>query len=140
MNTLTHNVPSKPRGAQAMHLVLKLVKICLISAVTLGTTSQAQTSATDSSQLYIDSMYVTSVPSGQWTLPRTIVQGTLNNKLYTLQVTVGAFSSPWIFETEKFYPVVSSDGGAVKIKVPYKSKTRVVTLHVMAVEPLPNSK
>jgi hypothetical protein len=127
----------KPRGAQALHLVLKLVQIYLIGAVTLGTTSQAQTAATDSSQLYIDSMYVTSVPSGQWTLPRTIVQGTLNKKLYTLQVTVGAFSSPWIFETEKFYPIVSFDGGAVKIKVPYKSKTRVVTLHVMAVEPLP---
>jgi hypothetical protein len=86
-------------------------------------------------------MYVTSIQSRQYSIPRTIVQATLNNKLYTLQVTAAsAFSTPWVFETEKSYPVVSANEGQVKIRVPYKKKFTIVTLHVMAVEPLPDTK
>jgi hypothetical protein len=89
-----------------------------------------------SSELYINSMYIAS--SGHWN--RTVVQGTLNNKLYTLQVTTWVFSHQWIFETNKSYPVVSADAGKVKIQVPYKGKPRNVTLYVVAVEPLPDAK
>jgi hypothetical protein len=38
------------------------------------------------------------------------------------------------------YPVVSANEGQVKIRVPYKKKSTIVTLHVMAVEPLPDTK
>jgi S1-C subfamily serine protease len=90
--------------------------------------------------LYINSMYVTAIQCGQFSCPQTIVTGVFNNKVYTLGVTVGAFSTPWTFETEKSYPVVSTDGRHVKISVPYKNKLRTVSLNVTAVEPIPNTK
>jgi len=91
-----------------------------------------------SSELYINSMYLSRSSSGNWN--QTVVQGTLNNKLYTLQVATWVLSHRWIFETNKSYPVVSADGGKVKIQVPYKGKPRNVTLYVVAVEPLPDAK
>jgi len=107
-----------------------------VPIATLPKRHKENSTSQSSSELHINSMYITS--SGHWN--QTVVQGTLNNKLYTLQVTTWVFSHRWIFETNKSYPVVSADGGKVKIRVPYKDKLKIVTLYVMAVEPLPETK